>query len=147
MDYYLGYSWFDNKNVPAATTCPSARSQLLEVRVQQPQVPCSDVTKKGVVNVTVDISNKSAVAGDETVFLFASYPMTKARRHQKELKAFARASIPANATARVTIRCESRISSITTTASKSWVVESGPVNVSVGPSSRNLPLKDTFMVK
>jgi hypothetical protein len=30
---------------------------------------------------------------------------------------------------------------------KAWVVESGPVQVMVGPDSRTLDLKDTFMVK
>ena len=33
------------------------------------------------------------------------------------------------------------------TASSSWQVESGPVAIAVGPSSADLPLKDTMIVK
>jgi beta-glucosidase len=148
MDYYLGYSWFDNKNVPAENYLPFGHGlSYAKFEYSNLQVPCSDVTKKGVVNVTVDIANTTAVAGEEVVFLFTSYPMTKVRRHAKELKGFIRVPIAANQKVRVTIPL--RVSDLRyyDTATKAWAVESGPVQVAVGPSSRSLTLKDTFIVK
>ena len=58
------------------------------------QVPCSDVSPNGVVNVTVDVTNTSERAGDEIVFLFVSYGHTTSpRRPFKELKAYKRVSL------------------------------------------------------
>jgi hypothetical protein len=63
------------------------------------------------------------------------------------LKGFVRVPIAGNQKVRVTIPL--RISDLRyyDTATKAWAVETGPVQVAVGPSSRNLTLKDTFIVK
>ncbi|MEA2701284.1 MAG: beta-glucosidase [Myxococcales bacterium] len=145
MDYDLGYQWFDRKAVPADGYLPFGYGlSYTTFEYSNLQVPCSDVTKKGVVNVQVDITNKGTVAGDEIAFLFVSYPGSAARRHIKELKGFSRVSLAPNQTKRITIPL--RISDLKY-YDKGWTVASGAVQVSVGPSSRTLPLKDTFMVK
>ncbi|HEY2900910.1 MAG TPA: glycoside hydrolase family 3 N-terminal domain-containing protein [Polyangia bacterium] len=148
MDYYLGYQYFDNKNVPAANYLPFGYGMSYsKFSYANLGVPCSDVTKNGVVNVTAEITNTTATAGDEVAFLFVSYPSTKVRRHAKELKGFARVSLAANQTKRITIPLRVSDLKYYDTTMKAWVVETGPVQVMVGPDSRTLDLKDTFMVK
>jgi beta-glucosidase len=149
MSYYLGYRWFDNqKKTPlyafghGLSYSTFAYSNL--------QVPCSTVTKGGVVNVSVSVKNTGAMDGDETVLLFVSWPgstvATRANGY-KELKGFQRATIPAGMTAQVSIPI--RISDLNywNTASNSWQVDSGPVQVMVGTSSDQLTLMDTFTVQ
>jgi len=150
MGYYLGYRWFDNQK----KTPQFAFGQGLSYTTYEYgnlAVPCSTVTPGGVVNVTVDVTNKGMVDGDETALLFVSWPMSKVATRAggyKELKGFQRTGvIPMGKTARVTIPI--RISDLDywDTASNSWKIESGPVEVMVGPSVDKLTLMDTFTVQ
>jgi beta-glucosidase len=149
MSYYLGYRWFDNqKKTPLYAFGHGLSYSTFEYG--NLRVPCSTVTKGGVVTITVDVKNTSAVPGDETVLAFVSWPSstvpTRAGGY-KELKGFQRATIPAGMTARIPIPI--RVSDLTywDTTSNSWQIESGPVAVMVGPSADKLTLTDTFTVQ
>jgi beta-glucosidase len=152
MDYFIGYSYFDHNNIAPLFAFGYGMSYA-SFKYQYLTLPCSDVTKGGVVDITVDITNTAdpmvdkRASDDETAFLFVSYPNTTQRRPKKELKSFARASIPVGQTARVHLPL--RISDLKywDTASSSWQIESGPVQVMVGPSSDNLMLTDMLTVK
>ena len=104
------------------------------------QVPCSTVAKDGTVNVTVDVANNSAVAGDEVVFLFVSYPSTHgapagqgaqglqarlARRQGNERRCGARDHPVAREGSEVLEHART----------SAWQVESGTVKVIVAPSA------------
>jgi len=145
MDYYVGYRYFD-KN-PSKTLVHEFGYGLSYTTFDYSNlvVPCSDVTKNGVVNVSVDVTNSGSVAGDEVVMLFVSYPSTTKKRPTKELKGFARVSLDPGAKKTVTIPV--RVSDLKFYDTSGWAVESGPVKVMVGPSSATLPLSDTFTVK
>jgi len=149
MSYYLGYRWFDNqKKTPAYAFGHGLSYSTFDY--SNLQVPCTTVTKGGVVNVTVDVKNSGTMDGAETVFAFVSWPSstvpTRANGY-KELKGFTRAPIPAGMAARVTIPIRVSDLSYWDTASGSWKVESGPVQVMVGPSADKLTLMDTFTVQ
>jgi beta-glucosidase len=149
MSYYLGYRWFDNqKKTPLYAFGHGLSYSSFDY--SNLQVPCSTVTAGGVVKVSVDVKNSGTVDGDETVFLFVSWPSsavpTRAAGY-KELKGFQRASIPAGMAARVTIPIRLSDLNYYDTASKSWKVETGPVQVMVGPSADKLTLMDTFTVQ
>jgi len=146
MDYYIGYRYFEHANV--APLFPFGHGlSYTTFQYSNLQVPCSDVTKNGVVNVKVDVSNTGMAKGDEVAFLFVSYPGTAARRPAKELKGFYRVSLDPGQTKRVTIPLRVSDLKYWDMAKNSWVVESGQVQIMVGPSSANLPLKDTMTVK
>jgi len=146
MDYYIGYRYFEHGNI--APLYPFGHGlSYTTFQYSNLQVPCSDVTKNGVVNVKVDISNTGMVKGDEVAFLFVSYPGTPARRPVKELKGFFRVSLDPGQTKRITIPLRVSDLKYWDAAKNSWVVESGQVQIMVGPSSANLPLKDTMIVK
>ena len=88
-----------------------------------------------------------AVPGDEVAFLFVSYPGAAKTRHVKELKAFSRVHLDGNQTKRVNIQLRIADLHHYDATAKAWAVDSGMVQVMIGPSSRDLPLKDTFMIK
>jgi beta-glucosidase len=149
MDYYLGYRWFDNKGTQPLYPFGYGMSYTT-FTYSNLQVPCSTVNQDGLVNVQVDVTNTGTAKGDEVVFLFVSYPNTKARRPAKELKGFYRVSLEAMGTAgnskRITIPLRVSDLKYWDMGMSKWVVESGAVKVMVGGSSATLPLSDTFMV-
>jgi beta-glucosidase len=146
MDYYLGYRYFDKNNIAPLYPYGYGLSYSGKFAYSNLQVPCSTVTKNGVVNVQVDITNPSNVAGDEIAFLFVSYPQTTARRSLKELKGFYRVSLDPMQTKRITIPLRVSDLKYWDMTLNQWVVESGPVQIKVGPSSAELPLMDTVTV-
>jgi beta-glucosidase len=163
MDYYLGYRWFDNQGKTPLRSFGYGLSYTT-FTYSNLQVPCSDVPADGVVNVTVDVSNNSAVAGDEVVFLFTSYPGTTARRPAKELKGYHRVSLapkgmPGDAK-QVTIPLRVKDLKYWDMPTSKWIVEKAPVKVIVAPSAAaaggaactggsgvDCALTDTFTVK
>jgi beta-glucosidase len=152
MDYYLGYRYYDNKGSTPKYPFGYGLSYT-KFEYSNLVVPCGTITKNGIVNVSVDVSNAGGVAGDEVVLLFTSYPNATKRRSKKELKGFARVSLAAGEKKTVTIPL--RISDLkywnkdldgTTKDGSGWLIDSGAVKVSVGGSSDSLPLSDTFTV-
>ncbi len=142
MGYYLGYRWFDTQGKTPQYAFGTGLSYSGEFAYSNLNVPCSTVTKNGVVNVTVDIKNNSAVDGDEIAFLFVSWPSSKVTTRQapnyKELKGFKRVSLPHGVAKRVTIPIRVSDLNYWDTASSSWQIETGPVKVMVGTSSDKL---------
>jgi beta-glucosidase len=156
MGYYLGYRWFDQPGKAKPLFPFGAGLSYSTFSYSNLQVPCSDVAKDGVVNVTVDVANTGTQPGDEVVFLFVSYPSAGAvRRPVKELKGFTRVTLaapdptnPSNGSAkRVTIPLRVKDLKYWDMTSNAWAVQTGPVQVMVGPSSDKLTLMDTFTVK
>jgi beta-glucosidase len=146
MDFYVGYKYFDHYN--KAPLYPFGYGlSYTSFKYEFLGVPCSDVTKGGVVNVTAQITNTGTVAGDEVAFLFVSYPGSKVRRPVKELKGFHRVTLAPGVAKRITFPL--RISDLKywDTTSNSWQVESGTVQIMVGGSSTSLPLMDTMVIK
>ncbi len=149
MGYYLGYRYFDT-NAKTPLFAFGSGLSYTTFKYDYLGVPCSTVTKKGVVDVAVQITNTGTVPGNDVAFLFVSYPNTTARRSMKELKGFYRTpTVMPGSTVQFTIPL--RIADLkywdTSTTPAAWTVESGLVQIMVGPSSDNLPLKDMLTVE
>jgi beta-glucosidase len=145
MDYYVGYRYYDNSGKAPLFAFGYGLSYT-QFAYSNLVVPCSTSTQSAVANVSVDVTNTGAVAGDEVVFLFVSYPGTTKKRPAKELKGFARVTLAAGA--KQTVQIPVRVADLKywdSTSSK-WAIEASTVKVMVGPSSDNLPLSDTFTV-
>ncbi len=146
MGYDLGYRHFDRNNIEPLFPFGHGLSYTT-FQYRHLQVPCTDVTKDGVVKVQVDITNTGAVKGDEVAFLFISYPGTTVRRPIKELKGFHRVTLEPGQTRRVTFELEIEDLKYWDMTSSSWKVAAGPIKIMVGPNAKDLPLEDTVTVK
>jgi beta-glucosidase len=165
MDYFLGYRYFDKQAKQPQFSFGHGLSYTTFTYANL-VVPCSTVDKNGVVNVTVDVSNNGSAAGDETLFLFVSYPSSAVATRAgvyKELKGFRRVSLAAKGMTgdakRVTIPLRVKdLKYWDGGATGSWKVESGMVKVMVAPSAAaaatacaggtgsGCALSDTFVV-
>lgn len=146
MDYNLGYRYFDQKGL--APLYPFGHGlSYANFEYKNLRVPCSDATSGGVVDVAVEVTNTAGIRGDEIVMVFVAYPQSKVRRSPKELKGFYRVSLEPGQTKRVTVPLRVADLKFWDTASSSWQIESGPVQVLVGPNAGQLTLKDTFTVQ
>jgi beta-glucosidase len=146
MDYYLGYRYYEKQGIEPQYPLGYGLSYT-SFAYSNLNVPCSEVTKNGVINVTVDVANTGSVKGDESVLLFVAYPDTTKRRSAKELKGFARVSLDAGAKKTVTIPVRVQDLKYYDAASDGWQVEAGTVKIMVGPNVASLSLSDTVTVK
>jgi beta-glucosidase len=107
------------------------------------QVPCATATEKAILDVTVDITNASAVAGEEVALLFVKGPATTATgaRAVKELKSFAKVMVPAMGmtTAHLPLRIQD-LRHWEGAATGSWVIDKGVYTVLVGKSGADADL-------
>jgi beta-glucosidase len=146
MSYYLGYRHFDHERIAplfpfghGLSTTRFAYDHLV--------VPCTDAARDAVVLVTADITNTSAVPGDEVAFLFVAFPSSPARHPVKEVKSFRRVFLEPGQTKRVVFPLRLWDLKTWDDTSQSWRIESGPVSILVGPNAADLPLTDTLMVR
>jgi beta-glucosidase len=148
MDYYLGYRYFDNKAIAPLFPFGFGLSYT-KFEYSNLVVPCSDVTKNGLINVTVDVKNAGTVKGDETMFLFTSYPGSTVRRPAKELKAFRRVTLDPGQAKQVTIPVRVSDLKYYDQTAHAWAATTGAVKIAVGPSAADADLKlsDTVTLK
>jgi beta-glucosidase len=159
MNYYIGYKLFDVTGVtpiyPFGHGLSYSTFEYSNIRVNPSD--CATVSKGAVVGVEVDITNSSTVEGEEVAFLFVSWPNTSRVRGvdasgskvpDKELKGFVRTDpIAPSATVTVTIPLSIADLKYWNMATNAWEVESGQVDIMVGPSSANLPMTTSVTVE
>jgi beta-glucosidase len=162
MDYFFGYRLWDKKKYVdlaqvnlifpfghGLSYSTFAYSNLV--------VPCQTepAGKDAIFEVTVDVENTSLVGGDEVVFLFVRPPPKPVgitgERPWKELKSFARVSVPAGqkVTARLPVRVrdlrrwESDPGGPTVTTGR-WVIDSGAYTILVGKNAEDVERTDAL---
>ena len=104
--------------------------------------------KKGEsAQVSVDIKNTGGRAGDEVVQMYVSHEGSSVARPLEELKGFARVSLKAGEMKTVTMSLAAKDLAYWDEGTKSFVVEQDRVEVKVGRSSDDLPLKAMVSVR
>jgi beta-glucosidase len=99
------------------------------------------VSRAGVVDVSVDVTNSGSRAGDEVVQLYVRCPASKVDRSLKQLRGFQRVTLAPGETRTVTLRLPAADLAYWDVGRRGWTVEPGPVEVMVGPSSADADLK------
>jgi beta-glucosidase len=140
MDYYLGYRYVDKNGLTPVFPFGHGLSYS-SFSFSNLQLGCPRAEKDAVIPVTVDVRNDSATPGDEVIFVFVSFPSTTGRRSVKELKAFRKVSLAANASQSFTIPIRVKdLKYWQGDANGQWVVESGPIDILVGKSASDADL-------
>lgn len=144
LDYHFGYREFDRRQyvegTPVDLLFPFGHGlSYSSFEYANLGLPCETVTKDAIVRVTVDVTNTSSVDGDEVLMLFVKPPPAPAgagERPWKELRSFARVSVPAGQA--VTAVLPLRIRDLRRWAGDEdggWVTDSGDYTVLVGKSA------------
>ena len=98
------------------------------------------------VAVSVTVTNTGDRAGAHVVQVYVTDDEASVTRPLRELKGFAKVQLEPGANQRVTIDLDQRAFAFWSEARRDWAVESGGFTISVGSSSRDLPLRATIMV-
>jgi len=163
MDYFFGYRLWDKKRYvdvePVSLVFPFGHGLSYSTfAYSNLTVPCQSepAGKDAIFEVTVEVENTSLVDGDEVVFLFVKPPPKPVgitgERPWKELKSFARVSVPAGqkATARLPVRVrdlrrwESDPGEPMPTTGR-WVIDSGTYTFLVGKNADDVERPDALM--
>jgi beta-glucosidase len=147
MGYFFGYRLYDKRKyvdlAPVNMIFPFGHGLSYSTfEYGNLVVPCTTVPNNGIVGITADVTNTSAVDGDEVVMLFVKPPSapvgTTGQRPWKELKSFARVSVPAGQT--VTAQLPLRINDLRRwegDANGRWVIDGGAYTVLVGKNAED----------
>jgi beta-glucosidase len=96
--------------------------------------------------VTVDVKNTGARAGDEVVQMYVTHQGSAVERPLAELKGFSRVHLNPGETRTVTLPLRAQSLAYWQPSAHSFTVEADSVQVRVGGSSDNLPLQTTIQV-
>ena len=112
-----------------------------------------EVTTRGSVaggdlaaTVTVTLSNTGQVDGAEVVQVYVQDVESTVARPVRELKGFAKVSLPAGSSRSVSIELDQRAFAFWSIRHGRWAVEQGDFVIAVGPNSRDLPLTETITI-
>ncbi len=101
----------------------------------------------GSVNVSVDVTNTGDRVGDEVVQLYVSWPKPEVVRPREELAGFQRVTLNPGETKTVTLPLKASQVAFWDVGTHAFRVLQEPVQVMVGDSSANLPLRQTIQVQ
>lgn len=99
-----------------------------------------------VATVTATITNTGAVTAAEVAQLYLSLPVGAPAAPPRQLRSFAKVSLAAGASSRVTFGLRRRDLSHWDVATQNWNVPAGAFGISVGASSRDIRLTSSLVV-
>ncbi len=143
---YVGYRYYDTKNVeplfPFGFGLSYTTFEFGDLKLSK-----NSMGKEGEITMELIVKNTGKVAGDEVVQLYIHDVKSKIDRPEKELKGFKKVHLMPGESKSVRFRIDKKALSYYDVKLKSWVVESGEFEVLVGNSSRNILLKEIFIVE
>ena len=105
------------------------------------------ISKDEVVNVSFTLQNAGNFDSDEVTQLYASFPDSKVERPAIALKGFKRIPVKKGEFLTVIIPVKASDLSYWNADGKSWVLEPGRINLSIGSSSSDIRLKGEITAK
>ena len=137
---YVGYRWFDTKQVPVMYAFGHGLSyvdfEYANVATDKKEYKANDV-----IEVSFDITNKGSMDADEVAQVYVTRLDTKVEWPVKELKGFKRTTITAGQTQRVTVEIPVESLRYWDVETDSWMLENGNIEILVGGASDNISLK------
>ena len=133
---FVGYRWFDTKNVPVMYAFGHGLSY-----VDFAYGPMTVSAKKKAVKVTFDLTNNGSMPADEVVQLYVRRIGSKVEWPAKELKAFDRISLGAGETKTVTLEIPVDDLRYWNVDTNSWTLEHGQLELLLGSASDDIRQK------
>ena len=105
------------------------------------------LSRTGELAVSVDVTNTGKVAGDAVPQLYVHHLGSRVERPTLKLAAFQRVRLKPGQTKRVRMRLRANELAYWSAGSKAFILEREPVQLLMGDSSADLPLKATIQVR
>ena len=131
--FYIGYRWFDTKEIAPMYAFGHGLSYV--------NFDYDDLTAKvgkGAIKVTVKVENEGSMPADEVVQVYVNRPESKVEWPVKELKAFKRVSLNAGETKTVTLEIPLKDLRYWNEADNAWTLENGKLLLLVGSASDDI---------
>ena len=131
--FYVGYRWFDTKQVKPMYAFGHGLSYV--------DFTYGDVKAKAgkeSVQVSLSVKNEGPMPADEVVQLYVSRPESQVEWPVKELKAFQRVSLQAGETKNVTLNIPVKDLRYWNEATGAWDLEHGKLQILVGSASDDI---------
>ncbi|KAJ7705594.1 beta-glucosidase [Mycena rosella] len=147
-DLYVGYKHFQHRKIKPLFAFGHGLSytsfEFSNLQLSQPVVS-SDAFD---LVVSLQIANTGAVAGSEVAQVYVTLPTTSDLTHPPlQLKGFAKVKLEPGKSETVQIKLDKYAVSYWDDRFTTWAVEQGEYLVRVGPSSDQLSLEATFVIK
>ena len=130
---FVGYRWFETKEVPVMYAFGHGLSY---VDFEYGALKCKQ--KKDKIYVSLDIKNLGNMEADEVVQLYVKRIDSKVERPLKELEAFDRVTLKAGETRNVTLEFPVSELAHWDNETNQWVLEHGKIEVLVGSASDDI---------
>ena len=131
--FYVGYRWFDTKNIEPMYAFGHGLSY-----VDFDYDDMKATAGKDAVKVTFQLENEGNMPADEVVQLYVSRPESKVEWPAKELKAFQRVSLNAGETKTVTLEIPMKDLRYWNEATNAWDLEHGKLLLQLGSASDDI---------
>ncbi|MBR3988986.1 MAG: glycoside hydrolase family 3 C-terminal domain-containing protein, partial [Bacteroidales bacterium] len=131
--FYVGYRWFDTKEIAPMYAFGHGLSYV--------NFDYDDLTAKvgkDAIKVTVKVENEGSMPADEVVQVYVNRPESKVEWPVKELKAFQRVSLNAGETKTVTLEIPLKDLRYWNEADNAWTLENGKLLLLVGSASDDI---------
>ena len=130
---FVGYRWFDTKNVPVMYAFGHGLSY---VDFEYGALSCRQ--RKDMIEVSFDLKNLGDMDADEVAQLYVRRIDSKVERPLKELEVFDRVALKAGETKNVTLSFPVSELSHWDNDTNQWVLEPGKIEILVGSSSDDI---------
>jgi len=139
--FYVGYRWFDTKDIVPMYAFGHGLSY---VNFSYENIKAKASSK--CVKVSFDLTNDGGMCADEVVQLYVSRLDSAVEWPAKELKAFKRVSVPDGQTSKVTLEVPMNDLRYWDEAAGAWALEHGKLMVQVGSASDDIRLAATVEI-
>ena len=130
---FVGYRWFETKEVPVMYAFGHGLSY---VDFEYGALTCKQ--KKDKIQVSFDVKNLGNMEADEVAQLYVKRIGSKIERPLKELEAFDRVTLKAGETKNITLEFPVSELAHWDNETNQWVLESGKIEILVGSSSDDI---------
>jgi len=142
---YVGYRYYDAKDLPVSYPFGHGLSYTA-FAYSGLDAAVDGEGEQAVVRLQLTVTNTGPVAGKEVVQVYVGDVASSVDRPVRELKAFTKVEIAPAQSVRLNFELRARDLSFFSPVHGRWVLEAGDFEVSIGGSSRDLPLTATVTV-
>ncbi len=143
---FIGYRYYDAKKIETLFPFGFGLSYT-NYAYSNLHLDKDRLNENDLLTVSVDISNIGDRAGKEIVQLYIQQASPKQTRPIKELKAFTKISLEANACKTVTFSLDKRAFAYYDVTAKDWLIESGEYIIHIAKSSQDIILSSSVYIE